>query len=464
MVERRTPKVMDGYIRVSRRMGREGPGYISKTVQREAIQRWADYKGVTIARWHEDEDESGGTQNRPGMVEAMRRVEAGETDGIACWRLNRFARNVSEALQDVERVKAVGASLAFVEEDIDPTGPFGEFILTILLSVAALELNNISAGWETSKRLANDRGVYNARAPVGYLRVKEGDREGCLNQDPARGPLVTGAFDVADRDGLAAAISYLREHLPEMTWTDHTTRRLLGQRVYLGEVRYGDLVNPDAHEPLVRRIAFENVQRILAAPVKRRRAKEVFPLSHVARCASCGGALVGARGGNDARRMYRCADRKTCAAPVALSAQPLEDLVVAQLREAFDHPGFRIGQEGPDTAAAEEALREAENELDAFASDLTMRKALGHRYHHHLQQRIDAVDEMRAALHDALAEADASRVVVPAELWDELDPLELAEVLRAGLDSVIVRRGRGALAGRVEVVPKGMDRLAGAGA
>jgi len=28
---------MDGYVRVSRRMGREGPGYFSPAVQREAI-------------------------------------------------------------------------------------------------------------------------------------------------------------------------------------------------------------------------------------------------------------------------------------------------------------------------------------------------------------------------------------------------------------------------------------------
>lgn len=58
---------MDGYIRVCRRMGREGPGYISPDVQRESIQRWADYRGVEIAAWHVDEDESGGTQNRPGL-------------------------------------------------------------------------------------------------------------------------------------------------------------------------------------------------------------------------------------------------------------------------------------------------------------------------------------------------------------------------------------------------------------
>jgi hypothetical protein len=46
---------MDGYVRVSRRMGRGGPGYISPNVQREAIQRWADYRDVEIVAWHVDQ-------------------------------------------------------------------------------------------------------------------------------------------------------------------------------------------------------------------------------------------------------------------------------------------------------------------------------------------------------------------------------------------------------------------------
>jgi DNA invertase Pin-like site-specific DNA recombinase len=150
---------MDGYLRVSRRMGREGAGYISPDVQREAVQRWADYRDVQIVAWHFDEDESGGSQNRPGLREAIERVERGETDGIACWRLNRFARNVAGAIGDVKRIQAAGGHLAFVEEDIDPTGPFGSFILTVLLAVATLERDNLVAGWRTAKARAVDRGA-----------------------------------------------------------------------------------------------------------------------------------------------------------------------------------------------------------------------------------------------------------------------------------------------------------------
>ena len=45
-----TPKRFDGYVRVSRRMGRKVPGYISPTVQKEAIARWAESTGEWRSR------------------------------------------------------------------------------------------------------------------------------------------------------------------------------------------------------------------------------------------------------------------------------------------------------------------------------------------------------------------------------------------------------------------------------
>jgi DNA invertase Pin-like site-specific DNA recombinase len=463
MMTEARPKAMDGYIRVSRRMGREGPGYISKDVQREAIQRWADYRHVRIAAWHEDEDESGGTQHRPGLREAMRRVEDGDTEGIACWRLNRFARNVSEALADVKRVQAAGGKLAFVEEDIDPTGPFGEFILTVLLAVAALELNNIKASWATAKARANDRGVKNSRAPFGYRRIRDGDDKGKLEIIPAEAEVIREVYEICDREDVPAAVAFLRQHAPKRTWTAFTVRRTLANRQYLGEVRYGDLVYQDEDLRIVSRVLFERVQRKLAERVKRRAKAAVYPLSSLATCATCGGTLVADRGGNDHRRMYRCGARTrkgpNCPDPVSLSADPLEQYVVQVLREAFQGPAFEIGggDDNTEVDTAEAALADAEDELDAFASDLTARQLLGDHYHHHLRQRVDAVADAREHLHAAMDAIAPVEMIVPDELWDTLEPVELAEVLRGGLDTVVVGRGRGPLSERVRVVPKGTN-------
>src|SRR4051812_49357339 len=103
-------------------MGRKGPGYISPGVQREAIERWAAYKGIQVATWHVDEDESGGTHDRPGLNAAIQRALSGETGGIVSWKIDRFSRFTEHGLRDLRRLEEVGARLAFVVEDVDTSG------------------------------------------------------------------------------------------------------------------------------------------------------------------------------------------------------------------------------------------------------------------------------------------------------------------------------------------------------
>src|SRR5437764_1333915 len=165
---------MDGYIRVSRRMGREGPGYISPDVQRQAIERWAEYKGVEIAEWHVDEDWSGGSHDRPGLAAAIARAIDGETAGIVCWKIDRFSRYTEGGLQDLRRLEESGARLAFVTEDIDTSGPMGKFVYTVMLAMSEYFLDNIKASWRIAKSRAMDRGVKIGPTPFGYRRANDG--------------------------------------------------------------------------------------------------------------------------------------------------------------------------------------------------------------------------------------------------------------------------------------------------
>jgi site-specific DNA recombinase len=452
-----TTKPLDAYIRVSRRLGRKGPGYISPRVQREAIERWAEYRGVQIAAWHLDEDESGGTHDRPGLDAARDRALAGETGGIVSWKIDRFSRFTEGGLRDLRLLEQAGARLAFVAEDVDTSGPMGKLVYTMLLAFSEFFLDNIKAGWTTAKTRAIDRGAHIGPTPYGYQR----NEDGTLSVDPAHARVVTEAFNVCSTTGIHAAIDYLREQAPERTWVLHTARRFLSQRVYLGEVGYGDQRRAAAHDALVDRATFDRARHQLGDGKRTRRPKQDFPLSGVGACGTCGAPLVGGRGGPDARRMYRCSAR--CDKPVATSAESLEQHVVQWLRDRFQHPGMRVGGDAPDVREAETTLAGAENELDVFASDLDARRLLGDRYHHHLEQRVQAVESASARLQEILDAAEGTTVIVPSELWDDLEAVELGDVLRSTLVRVVVDRGRGALAGRVHVVAKGMDGTAGAG-
>lgn len=457
-----TPQRFDGYIRVSRRMGRKGPGYISPTVQKEAIARWAEYRGVEIAAWHVDEDESGGTQDRPGLRAAIERIESGDTEGIACWRLNRFARNVAGAIEDVKRIQVLGGHLAFVEEDIDPTGPFGSFILTVLLAVATLERDNMVAGWQTAKRRAIERGAKISPTPYGYER----QADGTLSPDATQAPHVVEAYRIAAAQDVSAACIYLEANAGGRTWTTTTVRRMLASRTYLGESRNGSVVNLKAHKPLVSRSLWEAAQR----EPRGRRASAAFPLSGIARCATCGGPMVGSRGG-PMIRTYRCAATqsrhkgKRCKRAAFVNAEPLEEYVREQLRSLLAGLDVEIGEEtSGDLQAREQAVLEAESELDAFAADLTLRRALGHRYHAHLDTRVQAVEQAKREYQEFAREVQVRERISAADLLNAEDPLILPELLGGILSAIEVEPGRGNLAGRVTLVPVDNDATAGVAA
>jgi DNA invertase Pin-like site-specific DNA recombinase len=72
----------DGYIRVSRRAGREGESLISPELQRKKIADWAKLHEVEILQWWEEIDQSGAKLERPLFQQALARCEAGETGGI----------------------------------------------------------------------------------------------------------------------------------------------------------------------------------------------------------------------------------------------------------------------------------------------------------------------------------------------------------------------------------------------
>ena len=96
--------VYDGYIRVSSVGGREGERFQSPGQQRDAIERWATYKGVQIAHWEEDLDRSGGTLNRPGFQRILERIKNEETKAIVISKSRPFSRSVVHGLSIIESI------------------------------------------------------------------------------------------------------------------------------------------------------------------------------------------------------------------------------------------------------------------------------------------------------------------------------------------------------------------------
>lgn len=328
-------------------------------------------------------------------------------------------------------------------------------VYTILLAVSEAFLENVKAGWREAKSRAVERGAVISRTPFGYTR----SGNGTLHPDDEIGPIVTKAFELAARRGFADTLAYLAQAAPERRWTTTKVRRLLSNRVYLGETRHGAQVKRCTHEALTTRTVWEAAQS-LPAP---RASRDDFPLSGVLRC-TCGAPMVGGRGGKG-QRTYRCAASlkgwtgTPCPTGCVVTAERVETyaLEVAQdLLAGITATIVDARAQSPDLDALELAEREARAELEAFASDLTMRRALGDTYHAHLLEREAAVTGASEAYREACKIAEGERVMYTADDLTD-DPATMAAFL-GGLYEIRVRPGRGLkIDDRVRFVPLDAD-------
>jgi len=121
------------YERIS--LDNERSGSITK--QHARLLKVADAEDLTV---YEERSVSGAKvpfAERPQGSRLLADLRRG--DRLLVTKIDRAARNVRDLLTLVERVEEVGASIVFVDQNINTAGPMGRFLLTLLGAVAELE-------------------------------------------------------------------------------------------------------------------------------------------------------------------------------------------------------------------------------------------------------------------------------------------------------------------------------------
>lgn len=440
-----------GYTRVSHVGGRSGDRFHSPEEQAEVIRAWAKQRRERVELLPAELDESGGRVDRPILTAAVERVERGEARGIVVAYLSRASRSTRHLLDTCDRVEAAGGEVVFVRENIDARTPNGRLNRTMMAAFAELELDQHRERFEHLRRTATERGVWQRRqTPRGYRRDPDTRR---LVPDDRAGE-VRAAF-VARAAGEPAGRIAQR-----LGMTASGVRQLLRNRVYLGELRVGEHVNPAAHPAIVDPDTWEAAQRTTARPP---RAAYDGPalLAGLARCAGCGHLLT--RGGRKALPVYTCPRNHSggrCPEPAAVTVSLLdrhvERIALAELSRLAVTASAGRGVE-----RARSSLAAAERELAAFLEAVSAADLGAEAFADAARTRREAVDAARDELRAELAR----RPGIPAEgtgaeTWDKLNGQERNALLRALLGAVVVRRagGRGArvpLPERVQVLSYG---------
>jgi site-specific DNA recombinase len=433
---------LDAYIRVSKVGGRAGDSFISPAIQRERIEAWAEAHGTSLT-WHEPElDVGGGSMNRPIFEEIVQRIRDGRSDGVIVAKLDRFARTLVGALATLEEFERCGAVLVSVADNLDLSTPMGKAFLRILLVFAELERDRISESWKVATSSAIDRGIHIAKfTNIGY--DKGPDRRLVPNKEAAamrEAFLMRGAH--RSRTEIARRLDEIAPRLEGGRWTSSMVDRIVKNRVYLGWAYRGEHINREAHEPLV---TMAEWQAANLAPVRAAsRSKQPNLLGGIARCAACRYVLAPGRsqfaGGDKQVLTYRCRRvhrAGACPAPASINGAKLERYIEELWREQMASEQLVVQSDSEALETATAALVAAEEEISAFAVDLTARRVLGDRYHAALEARASSADRAQTELQKVLAISPSRESI---ENYDELPASDRKRIIGSSIDAIIVKR------------------------
>ena len=462
------PITLDAYLRVSKVAGREGESFISPDVQLEQIEQWAKLRGVKIAKVHKDLDVSGGKLHRPGLDALMERIRKGETGGIAVAKLDRLSRaSVADALNLVEEINDHGGVIAAVDLGIDPATPFGEFAMTIMLALARMERQRITASWDDATTRAIERGVHIGHGQHhGFTK----DADGRLHVDPVQSLVVRDIFRRrAQRQTWSSIARWLEEEHPRdngLHWTHQTVRSTVRNRIYTGAAFFGDKLNPDAHEPIVTLAEFDAANAVEGGRTASPNARPQPLLAGILRCAGCRYVMTKVNDPDGNIRGYKCNRKQTtgeCPDPAWVTSDEIERLAVWYF--GWWHFQAKRQPYRPDLTAVEDAeakLADLERRLALVAEDDARLEALGpERFNRDLARRSAEIERARVELDKARAavEQDSNRPILLEDEWDTLSQDERHAIMRRGIDSIYVKRGDEPLGDRVWFRWAGEDTL-----
>jgi DNA invertase Pin-like site-specific DNA recombinase len=449
---------LDGYIRVSRVAGRSGDSFISPGEQRQKISDWAKSNGYTISNWYEELDKSGSTTDRPMLMEIVDRIEKGATSGIVVAKLDRFSRTLLGSAEIIRRIEACEGEFFSVSEGSLKDSQ-GRLYRNILLAVAEGEWDRVKLQWVDARRNAINRGLFTGpHVPFGYTKPPEFDAEGKKIDDrqlvPNKDAEGVKAMFAARVEG--RKVRQIAEMLNDagykpvrsQRFTAASVHKMLRNRTYLGEVRSGQFVRPDSHEPLVGPAVFEFVQ---PTPRAARSLEAKSLLAGLLRCSGCRHVMVQAKGRRDAAKFdYRCRkdhhESGLCEVCSIVKSQEVEQFVVKQfLKKVKTMP------KSSEFDDARRALDAAEHEYGLYIADDDFAHQIGHdRWKAGIIPRKERVDQARIELSAAAARERSLDLGMVGDDWQDLPVGEQREFLSTVIDGIFIRPGE-AVKDRVKI-------------
>jgi len=183
---------------------------------------------------------------RPEFIRMVKDAENKKFDLIITKSISRFARNTSDCLKTVRKLKLMGIGIYFEKENINSLNAESELMLSILSSVAEEELVSISQNmrWAYQRRFKNGQSKINTTRFLGYDKDKSGNL--IINEEQATivrrifRDYLSGLGTVRIAKGLE-----VKTISGNIKWAVSTIREIIKNEKYIGDMLLQKTITKD---------------------------------------------------------------------------------------------------------------------------------------------------------------------------------------------------------------------------
>ena len=244
------------------------------------------------------EKQSAKIPGRPIFNDMLKRVEAGEANGILAWHADRLARNSVDGgriiyLLDCGRIQSLKFPTLWFENT-----PQGKFMLNIVFGQSKYYIDSLAENTKRGLRQKVKRGEYPSLAPIGYINDK---RIKSVVVDKKRAPIIQKAFELYAQNNsrLEDISTFLAQHDIFSSGGKRIKRDrisfILSNPFYVGLFRYAGEIHEGKHQPVVSKKIFDKVQEILKQRGRPHHKTKNEPQAFcgLLHCGTCGMGITG---------------------------------------------------------------------------------------------------------------------------------------------------------------------------
>ncbi|MCD6416386.1 MAG: recombinase family protein [Planctomycetes bacterium] len=245
--------------------------------------------------------ESGTHMNRPGLEEMLYDAEQEAFDTLLVFRVDRLSRKVRELAQMVDELSKHGVTLKSITEPFDTASAAGKMMLQMLGVFAEFEHATIVERTRVGmEKKAKGGDFVGGVVPYGYRL----DPEKGLVVREEEALIVRKMFKMYTfgREGTSTIITKLNQagcrKRSGKKWDKHIVLRILRNPLYIGKLRWREVIYEGNHEAIVSEELFAKAQEILQERAKELNGRlfhngEERLLSGIIKCARCKTHMVG---------------------------------------------------------------------------------------------------------------------------------------------------------------------------